>query len=379
MIVLAVALLLGLAGVARQFGGAQPPSGSVDAEGKSAASLEPVRVYVHANGAVPGTGSPQVLAREDVKLEAGQEVLAQKRLYSSRGKLLAFRHLKPNMSVYEVAANRHFLWPPSASQSVEVFPPAKGRKRHVVKLEPLLDSPKVFYVHDFLSDQEADFLVERAQASDNPYKIRRSTTGHKSWTQEEPAENENSERTSENAFDIDSPVARAVKRRAFSLLRIKKYVESMADGIQILRYKQKQAYIAHHDYFAVGTSPDHNWDPSTGGTNRMATIFLYLSNVTAGGQTVFPRVDPNGAVPNVAKPTEAEELFKPDTWQHSMVDTCYSKFAVPPRKGDAILFYSQLPDGTLDDNSIHGGCPVLDGTKWAANLWVWNGCRYGEC
>ena len=36
-------------------------------------------------------------------------------------------------------------------------------------------------------------------------------------------------------------VARAVKRRAFSLLRIKKYVESMADGIQILRYKQKQA------------------------------------------------------------------------------------------------------------------------------------------
>ena len=75
---------------------------------------------------VPGTGSPQVLAREDVKLEAGLEVLAQKRLYSSRGKLLAFRHLKPNMSVYEVAANRHFLWPPSASQSVEVFPPAKG-------------------------------------------------------------------------------------------------------------------------------------------------------------------------------------------------------------------------------------------------------------
>lgn len=24
---------------------------------------------------------------------------------------------------------------------------------------------------------------------------------------------------------------------------------------------------------------------------------------------------------------------------------------------------------------LHGGCPVLKGTKWAANLWVWNAPR----
>ena len=56
---------------------------------------------------------------------------------------------------------------------------------------------------------------------------------------------------------------------------------------------------------------------------------------------------------------------------------CYSKFAVTPRKGDAILFYSQKFGGELDVMSLHGGCPVLEGTKWAANLWVWNGRRYG--
>merc|ERR1711862_1029919 len=43
--------------------------------------------------------------------------------------------------------------------------------------------------------------------------------------------------------------------------------------------------------------------------------------------------------------------------------------------GKAVLFYSQYPNGTLDRTSIHGGCPVLDGTKWLANLWVWNGPR----
>ena len=68
------------------------------------------------------------------------------------------------------------------------------------------------------------------------------------------------------------------------------------------------------------------------------------------------------------------------------------------------------PDGLLDESSLHGACPVLkvsedlifyhsfefpelnllmtshpiiswyhQGTKWGANLWVWNGCRYSQC
>jgi hypothetical protein len=45
---------------------------------------------------------------------------------------------------------------------------------------------------------------------------------------------------------------------------------------------------------------------------------------------------------------------------------------VRPKKAHAILFYSQNPSGQHDRNSLHGGCPVLAGTKWAANLWIWN-------
>ena len=59
------------------------------------------------------------------------------------------------------------------------------------------------------------------QAESNPYKIRRSTTGHKSWTQLEEGEDSSaSTRTSQNGFDIDSPTARAIKRRTFALLRV---------------------------------------------------------------------------------------------------------------------------------------------------------------
>jgi hypothetical protein len=35
-----------------------------------------------------------------------------------------------------------------------------------------------------------------------------------------------------------------------------------------------------------------------------------------------------------------------------------------PVKGDAVLFYSIHPNGTIDKHSLHGGCPVQRGEKW---------------
>ena len=61
-----------------------------------------------------------------------------------------------------------------------------------------------------------------------------------------------------------------------------------------------------------------------------------------------------------------------DSWEEQMVATCRSKFSVKPYAGRAVLFYSQHPNGEEDKMSVHGGCPVLKGDKWAANLWVWN-------
>ena len=51
--------------------------------------------------------------------------------------------------------------------------------------------------------------------------------------------------------------------------------------------------------------------------------------------------------------------------------------AIRSTSGRAVLFYSQLPNGEEDKVSTHGGCPVLSGQKWAANLWVWSTPRQG--
>lgn len=50
-----------------------------------------------------------------------------------------------------------------------------------------------------------------------------------------------------------------------------------------------------------------------------------------------------------------------------MVADCRSRLAVRPHSGRAVLFYSQFPNGEEDTSSLHGGCPVLQGEKWAVS------------
>jgi len=58
-------------------------------------------------------------------------------------------------------------------------------------------------------------------------------------------------------------------------------VTENGEDIQVLRYEHGQKYDAHFDYF-------HDKVNIVRGGHRMATILMYLSNVTKGGETVFP-------------------------------------------------------------------------------------------
>ena len=41
-----------------------------------------------------------------------------------------------------------------------------------------------------------------------------------------------------------------------------------------------------------------------------------------------------------------------------------------PRKGAALAFWSYHPNGVLDLRAFHGGCPVIEGTKWMGQQWI---------
>jgi prolyl 4-hydroxylase len=76
---------------------------------------------------------------------------------------------------------------------------------------------------------------------------------------------------------------------------------------------------------------------------RFATLLLYLNSDVQGGATSFPR------------------------WASA---TTNRELRVEPQAGKAVLFYSQLPDGNLDDFSLHAAMPVTQGEKWLINLWT---------
>ena len=170
------------------------------------------------------------------------------------------------------------------------------------------------------------------------------------------------------------------------------YWPGHTDGLQILRYKNTQAYIAHHDYLRLQNNKEDPYDYDTRGIggNRFATVLLYMTDLgeTDGGETLFE----NALRPGFSEMPSQEdavrllrdsgdpklEVLEPDSWEETMTAMCRSRLSIQPRAGRAVLFYSQHPNGVQDKSVLHGGCPVLNGTKWAANLWVWNAPRTGN-
>ena len=116
------------------------------------------------------------------------------------------------------------------------------------------------------------------------------------------------------------------------------------------------------------------------GSNRFATILLYMTDLEEGdgGETVFAhgwpanqaeedRVQFHDAKMALRESGEVEGLLAHDSWEENMVVKCRHRLAVRPHSSRAVLFYSQNPDGTPDSQSLHGGCPVIKGEKWAAS------------
>jgi hypothetical protein len=290
------------------------------------------------------------------------------------------------LHLYAVPAGRVFMFAPKYVGEIFHLPHIQSVRDLPVSLEVISLSPRVFDVYNFFDRAESQAIVDKAlQETSETHKMKRSSTGASGYTV-------NSQRTSENGFDTHGKQAQAVKRRCMDVLGFDEYEESLTDGLQVLRYNKTTAYIPHLDWIDdYKKLNEHDFDSEHLGTNRFATILLYMTDLHEGdgGETVFAK----GWPPNVpvneriqfddAKRALRESgdvvgILEEDSWQENMVARCRSRLAIRPHSSRAVLFYSQNPDGTPDQNSLHGGCPVItDAPKWAANLWVWNGPRGG--
>ena len=92
-------------------------------------------------------------------------------------------------------------------------------------------------------------------------------------------------------------------------------------------------------------------------TNRHATILPILRAAEEGGHTSFPRSASSLGIAPAA---------------HETIQECRRGLIVKLNAGQALLFYSRLPTGELDEKSEHAGCTVHKGVKYAVNCFTWD-------
>lgn len=234
-----------------------------------------------------------------------------------------------------------------------------------IKMTQLSERPRLFSFEDFLSDDECDHIIALLSEKGG---LERSTTGDKV---------KNPIRTSSTRWiDLnETPVIDHILHRVFEVMKIPydpKTDWKLIEKPQALHYAPGQQYKSHHDYFLPTQSDAIHSLELQKGRNRFATFFIYLSDVEEGGETSFP-----DAIPlEKEKSLEGEERigklqrFSTPGGNEACLDN--GSLKVKPKKGKAVLWYSMLEDGNLDEYSLHSACPVVSGEKYAMNLWFWD-------
>ena len=184
------------------------------------------------------------------------------------------------------------------------------------------------HIHNLLSPDECDYLIQEGNKT-----IERSTVVGNNGTSVRSAI-----RTSKGTFLerwYDAVVIR-IEQRVASVTMIP--FENQED-LQILNYQKGEKYSLHPDYF------EESYQTVDDGLQRVTTVLMYLTNVTQGGETIFPYGKWNSRNYDF-KNNKVERQKENDR----ISDCAKSKLHVLPNRGDAVMFFD-LSTGT-DDNRI---------------------------
>ncbi|KAG8197755.1 hypothetical protein JTE90_006801 [Oedothorax gibbosus] len=181
-----------------------------------------------------------------------------------------------------------------------------------IKREILFKAPLIVILHDVVSDRDIETLKfvaqPRLKRSEAKFTISKSV-----WLKDE-----------------DHPVVKKISQKVEDLTGL---TVSTAEELYVAKYGIGGHYDPHVDFSRKGKK---NLFEGFGTGNRIATLLLYLSDVEAGGATVFTEIG----------------------------------VTLHPKKGAAAFWHNLLRNGEGDPLTKHAACPVLAGSKWISNKWM---------
>ncbi|KAL0891042.1 hypothetical protein Bca101_015025 [Brassica carinata] len=171
--------------------------------------------------------------------------------------------------------------------------------------------PRVFLYRGFLSEEECDHLAKETSAV-------KSGDG----------DGKTQLASSEHVLDVPDPIVAGIEERISAWTFLPR---ENSGPIKVRSYSLEKS----------GNKLDYFGEESSSVTHEslLATVILYVSNTTQGGELLFP---------------DSEVKHK-----RSWSDCSETGNMLKPVKGNAVLFFTRHLNATLDQTSTHIRCPVL--------------------
>ncbi|CAG2165689.1 unnamed protein product [Oppiella nova] len=188
-----------------------------------------------------------------------------------------------------------------------------------IQVEEMYKSPQIVVIHEFLSESETQTMISLSEPS-----IDRLYVSGKDGKLDVNGVNS---RLAKGGWLYHKQHKRVdtISRRIGAITGLNMEV---AEPYNVIKYSVGGFYDYHFDTPNSSNPFNHS--------ARIVTWINYLSDVGAGGATVFTRLN----------------------------------VTVRPTKYSALFWHNLHKSGQLDRQTLHSGCPVLVGHKWIATKWI---------
>lgn len=271
-------------------------------------------------------------------------ILTRSQLKRERKRVKEEKRLKKKKMLEKIPRRRSVRGPPplrlcSGTYASLFRDEEKQQERSVLgrKLVPLHSSPSVYYIENFLTPIEIEYIRQMSKRRFRP-SYTDTADGVKILSKE---------RTSTFIFlkKFGDTITRNIETRASEIVGLP---SANVEPLQIVSYRKDQYFEVHHD---LGP-----WDESENKVEflrrptRLATFFVYVNTLPdgSGGHTEFPSLGLS------VRPVEGAAVL-------------WSNVRLGERDG------SWVPD----ERTVHRGCPVLEGRKLGMNIWITDQSQIG--